>query len=121
MTSASIGADDVGRAPRHLGLSPAIIPMPQREISMSAPTHFVHVYATVRVKLGVTAHDQFAAMKEADRLLFANGFGVRLIPSATGVLEADYAEEVSGYLVDEAGDHEYDRSRTYAADGAPIS
>src|SRR3546814_18070402 len=76
--------------------------MPQREISMSAPTHFVHVYATVRVKLGVTAHDQFAAMKEADRLLFANGFGVRLIPSATGVLEADYAEEVSGYLVDEA-------------------
>src|SRR3546814_16272379 len=68
---------------------------------MSAPTHFVHVYATVRVKLGVTAHDQFAAMKEADRLLFANGFGVRLIPSATGVLEADYAEEVSGYLVDE--------------------
>src|SRR3546814_8080494 len=67
MTSASIGADDVGRAPRHLGLSPAIIPMPQREISMSAPTHFVHVYATVRVKLGVTAHDQVAAMKEADR------------------------------------------------------
>ncbi|TWH89393.1 hypothetical protein [Sphingopyxis granuli] len=72
-------------------------------------------------KLGVTAHGQNEAMKEADRLLFANGFGVRLIPGAAGVLEADYAEEVSGYLVDEAGDHEYHRSRVYAADGEPVS
>src|SRR3546814_7200975 len=88
---------------------------------MSAPTHCVHVYSTGRVRLGVTAHCQNEAMKEADRLLFDNGFGVRLIPGAAGVLEADYAEEVSGYLVDEAGDHEYHRSRVYAADGEPVS
>src|SRR3546814_18453167 len=88
---------------------------------MSAPTHFVHVYATVRVKLGVTAHGQNEAMKEADRLLFANGFGVRLIPGAAGVLEADYAEEVSGYLVDAAGDPDYHRHRVYAAVGNAVS
>jgi len=73
---------------------------------MSEPTHFVQVYATVRVKL-------------ADAALFARRFGVRLIPTAEGALDADYAEEVTGYLVDEAGDTEYLRSANYGQDYAP--
>jgi hypothetical protein len=86
---------------------------------MSEPTHFVHVYATVRVKLAVTAASHEDAMRAADEALFARGFGVRLIPTAEGALDADYAEEVTGYLVDEAGDAEYLRSANYGQDCAP--
>ena len=86
---------------------------------MSEPTHFVHVYATVRVKLAVTAASHEDAMRAADEALFARGLGVRLIPTAEGALDADYAEEVTGYLVDEAGDTEYLRSANYGPDYAP--
>ena len=80
---------------------------------MSEPTHFVHVYATIRVKMAVSAKDHHEAILAADSALFAKGFRVRLIPSAEGALEADYAEEVTGYLVDEAGDPEFLRSANY--------
>lgn len=86
---------------------------------MSEPTHFVHVYATVRVKLAVEAANHDDAMRAADEALFANGFGVRLIPTAEGALDADYAEDVTGYLVDEVGDTEYLRSVTYGPDYEP--
>lgn len=86
---------------------------------MSEPTHFVHIYATVRVKLAVEAADHPAAMRAADEALFAKGFGVRLIPTADGALDADYAEEVTGYLVDEAGDPDYLRSANYGPDYEP--
>ena len=39
--------------------------------------------------------------------------------SIEGALDADYAEEVTGYLVDEAGDTEYLRSANYGPDYAP--
>ena len=86
---------------------------------MSEYTHFVHVYATVRVKVGVRAENHLDAMLAADEALFANGFGVRMAPAVPDALDADYAEEVTGYLVDDAGDHEFDRSRTYGADYQP--
>lgn len=86
---------------------------------MSDPTHFVHVYATVRVKVAVSAATHDEAMRAADNTLFANGFGVRLIPTAQGAIKADYAEEVTGYLVDEAGDTEYLRSANYGQDYEP--
>ena len=86
---------------------------------MSEPTHFVHVYAPVRVKMAVTAASHEDAMRAADEALFARGFGVRLIPIAEGALDADYAEEVTGYLVDEASDKEYLRSANYGQDYAP--
>lgn len=86
---------------------------------MSEPTHFVHVYATVRVKVAVTAVTHDDAMHAADEALFAKGFGLRLIPTAKGVLDADYAEEVAGYLVDEAGDTDYLRSANYGRDYEP--
>jgi len=78
--------------------------------------HFVHVYAVIRVKVAVDARDSRSAMKAADDLLFENGLAVRLVPAAPGVLEAEYAEEVTGYLVDEAGDDEFVRSRAYGPD-----
>lgn len=86
---------------------------------MSEPTHFVHVYATVRVKMAVVAASHEGAMRAADDALFARGFGVRLIPTAEGALDADYAEEVTAYLVDEAGDVDYLRSANYGPDYAP--
>ncbi|MFH8654615.1 hypothetical protein ACH37Y_18075 [Sphingomonas paucimobilis] len=86
---------------------------------MSEPTHFVHVYATVRVKVAVAAASHEDAMRAADEALFTKGFGVRLIPTAEGALDADYAEEVTGYLVDEAGDVEYLRSANYGPDYEP--
>lgn len=86
---------------------------------MSESTHFVHVYVTVRVKVAVHAADHENAMRAADEALFAKRFGVRLIPAAEAVLDADYAEEVTGYLVDEAGDTDYLRSANYGADYEP--
>ncbi|MDB5726062.1 MAG: hypothetical protein JWQ16_2816, partial [Novosphingobium sp.] len=68
--------------------------------------HFVHVYAVIRVKVAVDARNHHSAIKAADDLLFANGLAVRLAPAAQAVLEAEYAEEVTGYLVDEADDDE---------------
>ncbi|WP_328276156.1 hypothetical protein [Sphingobium sp.] len=86
---------------------------------MSGAPHFVHVYATVRVKVAVNATDHESAMRAADKALFAKGFGVRLIPTAEGALDAEYAEEVTGYLVDEAGETDYLRSANYGADYEP--
>jgi len=87
---------------------------------MDDPTHYVHVYATVRTKVAVRAESHDVAMKLADRLLFDDGFAVRLIPAAVAVVDADYAEEVTGYLVDEAGDPDFLRSRTYDPDYKPV-
>lgn len=81
--------------------------------------HHVHVYATVRVKVAVDADDHVQAMRRADHLLFNNGFAVRLTPNADAVVDAEYADEVTGYLVDEADDPEHLRSRSYGPDYEP--
>lgn len=60
----------------------------------------VHVYTTIRVKVAVTAEDHAGAMLRADAIVGRGIFPVRLLPSAAGVLEAEPAEEVTGYLVD---------------------
>ncbi|NTZ63855.1 hypothetical protein G6L24_26535 [Agrobacterium tumefaciens] len=73
----------------------------------------------VRVKVEVGAKDHQSAMAAADTLLFGKGFAVSFVPSGNGVIEADYAEEVVGYLVDEADDPEYERSRTYGPEHEP--
>jgi len=81
--------------------------------------HFIHVYTVIRIKVAVDAADHHAAMTVADDLLFADGFAVRLVPAGQGVLEAEYAEEVTGYLVDEAGDDEFVRSCAHGPDHEP--
>ncbi len=75
--------------------------------------HFVHVYAVIRVKVAVDAPDHTAAMQAADGILFGDGFAVRLAPTASAILDAESAEEVTEYLVDEAGDTGFARSRSY--------
>jgi len=84
--------------------------------------HYVHVYLTVRVKTEVDAADHEAAMRTADGLLFDKLLPVRFSTTAKHVLEAEYAEEVTGYLVerdDGAGGPDYEDSRVYGADHRP--
>ncbi|MBB3928607.1 hypothetical protein GGR43_004352 [Sphingobium jiangsuense] len=81
--------------------------------------HFVHVYAVIRVKVAVDAPDHRRAMEAADELLFAGGPPVRLVAMSSAVLDADHADEVFGYLVDEADDPEFERSRAYGPDHEP--
>ena len=78
--------------------------------------HFVHVYAVIRIKVDVDAHNHRSAMEAADERLFADGLAVRLTPAAHGILDAEYAAEVTGYLVDEDGDDEFSRSCAYGPD-----
>jgi phosphoribosylanthranilate isomerase len=78
----------------------------------------VHIYATVRVKVcGVEAESQVEAIKNAE----ANTNLHELFPYKTQAdgTETEYAEEVTGYLVDEHGDAEYSRTRYYNADMTP--
>lgn len=80
--------------------------------------HFVHVYAVIRVRVAVDAPDHTAAMQAADRILFGGGFAVRLDPTASAILDVESAEQVTEYLVDEAGDTAFARSRSYGPDHA---
>jgi hypothetical protein len=80
--------------------------------------HFVHVYTVIRVKVAVEAKDHRGAMEIADAMLFGDRHAVGLIPVNPAVIDADYAEEVTEYLVDEANDPTFARSRSYGPDYA---
>lgn len=86
---------------------------------MRVRRHFVHVYATIRIKVAVDACDHRAAMQAADAVVFADRHAVGLIPVHPGVIDADYAEEVTEYLVDEADDPTFARTRSYGPDHRP--
>lgn len=86
---------------------------------MSRRRHFVHVYTTIRIKVAVVASDHRAAMEAADALVFSDLHAVRLDPIHPAVIDADYAEEVTEYLVDEADDPTFERSRNYSPDYTP--
>lgn len=75
--------------------------------------HFVHVYTVIRIKVAVDAKDHRAAMEAADAVVFGGNHAVRLVPAHPAVMDADYAEEVTEYLVDEEGDPAFERSRSY--------
>ena len=85
---------------------------------MSRRRHFVHIYTTIRIKVAVDARDHRAAMEAADRIVFCNRHAVGLIPVHPAVIDADYAEEVTEYLVDEANDPTFARTRSYGPDYA---
>jgi hypothetical protein len=73
----------------------------------------VHIYATVRVKVcGVEANSQAEAMKKAEEQ-------TDLYETIGNCPGTDYAEEITGFLVDEAGDTEYHKTRYYNQDGKP--
>lgn len=81
--------------------------------------HFVHVYTTIRVRVAVTATDHADAMRQAEALVGTGIFPVRLLPNAAGVLDAEPAEEITAFLVDEADDPEFEHSRSYDAQYRP--
>ena len=75
--------------------------------------HHVHVYTTIRVVVAVTADNHAAAMRQADDIVGKGRFPVRLLPDASGVVDAQPAEEVTGFLVDESDDPEFENSCFY--------
>lgn len=75
--------------------------------------HHVHVYTTIRVKVAVTAETHADAMRQADDIVGKGRFPVRLLSDAAAVLDAEPAEEVTGFLVDEADDPEFENSCFY--------
>lgn len=81
--------------------------------------HFVHVYTTIRVKVAVTAEDHAHAMRQAKAIVGTGIFPVRLLPNAASVLDAEPAEEITGFLVDEADDPEFENSCSYDAEYRP--
>ncbi|EZP69564.1 hypothetical protein BV96_04104 [Sphingomonas paucimobilis] len=87
---------------------------------MTVRRHFVHVYTTIRIKVAVDAADHRAAMIAADAAVFADDHAVRLVAAHSAVLDADYAEEVTEYLVDEADDLTFERTRCYGSDYRPV-
>lgn len=86
---------------------------------MTKLRHLVHVYTTIRIKVAVDADDHRSAMKAADAIVFGASHAVRLKPAHPAVIDVDYAEEVTEYLVDEADDATFERSRNYAPDYEP--
>lgn len=86
---------------------------------MTKRRHFVHVYTTIRIKVAVDADDHRSAMHEADAIVFGADHAVLLNLADHAVLDADYAEEVTEYLVDEADDPTFEHSRSYGPDYAP--
>lgn len=82
--------------------------------------HFVHVYTTIRVKIAVTAEDHADAMRQAESIVGRGIFPVCLLPNAAAVLDAEPAEEITGFLVDEADDAEFEKSCSYDAEYRPF-
>lgn len=81
--------------------------------------HHVHVYTTIRVKVAVVAEDHADAMRQAEGIVGRGVFPVRLLPNAQAVIDADPAEEITGFLVDEADDSEFENSCSYDAEYRP--
>lgn len=92
--------------------------------------HDVHVFAIVRVKIeNVEAESQTEAIDKAEkavdfhRLLHQSDRSLAAYSrdwygtSGIAVTCVEFAEECSHYLVDEAGDEEYARSKWYQSDG----
>lgn len=88
--------------------------------------YFVHRYDVVRVKVAVEADDQKRAMIAADEYLALNHPLINKYSHMEGDqypapkwLEIEGAEEITGYLVDEVGDEEYSKTRSYDSAGHP--
>lgn len=94
--------------------------------------YFVHIYRTMRFKVAVEAPDNAAAIQKADELLPVaikrsewDCFGDISYERDKAMTDdhlpffchAEDAEETTGYLVDEVEDQEYERSRSFFADG----
>ena len=71
----------------------------------------VHLYPVVRITLkGIEAESQMDAIRRAEAS----------VDLYQAVCEAEYAEDVTAYLVDEHGDRDYARTRCYKCKGDDI-
>lgn len=74
----------------------------------------VHVYMTVRIPFdGIEADSQLAAIYTARKMAGEQCQTLRDMVD----LEAESAEEITGFLVDEEGDDDFNRSLSYNAEG----
>jgi hypothetical protein len=83
----------------------------------------VHIYATVRVKTEpIEANSQLEAMQKADELNLHEIFDRAITRKFDPEIEhIEYAEEITGYMVDNVGDEEFAGSRFYDANKEPES
>ena len=88
------------------------------------PKYTVHLYPIVRVTVSdVEADDQVEAIKKAeDMVVYDALFWARdpKYPDFPAVTQVEYADDIDGYLVDEDGDTEHERSREYDAGYRPV-
>lgn len=84
------------------------------------PKYHVHVYPIVRVLVrDVEAESQVEAIKKAEERVDLSRFFTGLnIPTAG--LTVQYADDLDGFLVDEDGDTEHERSTGYGQDYKPV-
>ena len=71
----------------------------------------VHIYAVVRVPVEVEADSQLEAIKKADQIDLHE-----IIDHNIRYTEVEFAEEITGFLVDEIGDEKYEKTKYYDFD-----
>lgn len=82
----------------------------------------VHVYAIVRVKVtDIEAETQEAAVEKAENRVFELGeeLFLRSYVPIEDIGHTEWAEDIHGFLVDEHGDSEYERTQAYTSNKKP--
>ena len=96
----------------------AITAQPNRASACKQPKlHFVHIYHVTRTKFGVLATNHQDAIKAAEHEFETLPSGQTWDSDTPGYLGSEDACEVLSFMVDEAGDEEFERSASYEADG----
>lgn len=77
----------------------------------------VHIYVTVRVKVSsIEAESHKEAMEKATAIAEPELYPMFDHCIGDNISDVEYGEEISGYLVDEANDTEYSKTRFYDAE-----
>lgn len=83
------------------------------------PKYHVHLYPIVCVTVrDVEAESQVEAIKKAEELVDLDGLFAGL--GGPHVASMQYADDISGFLVDEDGDTEHERSTCYDKEYRPV-
>ena len=85
------------------------------------PKYTVHLYPIVRVLVrDVEAESQVEAIKKAEALVDLHRLFRYASRSGGHVASVEYVDDMDGFLVDEDGDTEHEKSTWYVADYEPI-
>ena len=85
--------------------------------------HHVHIFVIVRLKTGPVEAETHEGAIEKAKEVFDDLYGlfepanIRRLPPDLGTIE--FGEEFSHFLVDEAGDDEFEKSTWHGPDGQP--